>query len=89
MQCRPRGHSTWSEGVSLNVSRTGVLFHVEELIPQGTPVEMILAISSPTVDLPPADVMCTGRIVRTEYQTPPGTGPALAATIESYSFIRP
>jgi hypothetical protein len=55
----------------------------------GTPASSRLTLSGPIEDLPAADVMCTGRIVRAEHQTPDGSGPALAATIDSYSFVHP
>ena len=97
--CRRKGQEAWTEGFSVNVSRTGVLFQLEPVLPPGTPVEIILRLSEPTKDeivrtlpastdeLPPADVLCIGRIVRTESRRANSAGPALAATIESYSFM--
>jgi hypothetical protein len=85
---RPKGEGPWSDGRTLNVSRTGVLFHVDEPLPAGTPVEMVLFLSSAIFERSAADVLCSGRVVRTEAQTPTGYGPSLAATIDSYSFSR-
>jgi hypothetical protein len=76
--------------MSLNASRTGVLFEnqLDPLIALGTEVELIFAFSweadSP-VDM--ADVRCSGRIVRTYSTSSEGRGAVAAAAIERYSFI--
>jgi hypothetical protein len=85
---RRKGSGPWSEGVTLNVSRTGVLFHVHEPFPPGTPIEMVLSFSSAILERSAPNVLCSGRIVRTESQTPPIEGPVIAATIDSHAFSR-
>lgn len=99
VRCRPQGRKDWSEGTSLNVSRTGVLFTIDRVLPAGMPVEIILELSwttdeeiinelSPATAEAAADILCSGRIVRADYEPPLTATPALAATIESYSFLR-
>ena len=77
----------WLEGMSLNTSRTGVLFQSDRAMPVGTSIDMVLAVSwepIPSVDV--ADVVCTGCIVRVETGGPPDRPIALAATIDWYSL---
>ena len=86
---RPRGADGWLEGVSVNVSRSGVLMQTDRIPPAGTPIEIVIALSR--LDLPDdevADVACAGRVVRTE-RTRGGRLPCrVAATIDSYSLLR-
>jgi hypothetical protein len=84
---RPRSGSGWSEGVSVNASRSGVLFRAYELPAIGTEVEMIFALSwAASYPLDGADVSCAGRIVRADQRYPGGQ--AVASTIDSYSFLK-
>ena len=74
----------WDEGTTLNVSRSGILFSTKAPLPPGTPVEMVLWLSSDVLDMETsADVVCLGQVVRVEHKT---TDAALAATIASYRF---
>jgi hypothetical protein len=79
--------SGWLNATTENISRTGLLLHVDTVLQPNTPIEMI-------VDLPPVQgdagvkLVCHGEIVRTE---PPPTGgerPLMAATIARYRFNR-
>jgi len=84
---RRSGDATWSDAISLNVSRSGVLFRAGERPAVGTEVELIFGLSwDPDQLTEQADLICYGRIVRAEART--GEAGSLAATIESYSFIR-
>ena len=82
---RPRSREDWSKGTSVNTSRTGMLFQTDSLPAVGTEVEVIIGLSWETGAAEHADVKCTGRIVRTDERYP--GGPALASTIDSYSFL--
>jgi hypothetical protein len=85
---RPRGDSEWGEAVSVNASRSGVLFRSNRLLTVGTEIELILALSWETSSsVEAADVICSGRIVRAETGAADGKS-ALAATIESYEYLR-
>ena len=86
---RPRGTDEWLEGVSVNVSRSGVLIQTDRVLATGTPVEIIIALSR--LDIPDyevADVACAGRVVRTERARAGRLTCRVAATIDSYSLLR-
>ena len=78
--CRRRGQNDWIEGLTINASRSGILLRTDELLPEGTPIEMLVVFSSQVSDRLPRGVRCTGRIVRTD-------GTAQAATVDFYGFI--
>lgn len=83
---RSVGEKEWHEGVTENISRSGVLFRTPHILDVGTPVEMTFRLpAGPST--PP--IRCRGRVVRTvlpgRFQSPPG----MAATISAYRFVRP
>ena len=82
---RPRSRDNWSNGTSVNASRSGMLFRTDQLPAVGTEVELIIALSWEAEASENADIKCSGRIVRTN-ESDPG-GPAVASTIDSYSFL--
>jgi hypothetical protein len=87
---RRDGTSTWAEAVSVNASRSGVLFRCDgnPQIELGAPVEFIFGFSwEPSAAVEIADVRCSGRIVRTLPSGADDSGAMLAAAIDSYSFI--
>src|SRR5438034_7878144 len=78
----------WTEAVSVNASRSGVLFRCDQLLEVGTEIELILALSwESAAPVEAADVMCSGRIVRAETGGADDNS-ALAATIDNYAYIR-
>jgi hypothetical protein len=82
---RIKGEVEWSEAISVNASRSGVLFQTSGQAPVGTEVEMIFALAwetAPWVDV--ADVRCAGRVAR---QCLVGQSTAIAATIDRYMFL--
>jgi hypothetical protein len=81
---RPVGAGSWSEGLTENVSRSGVLFHAGRLLPVGTPLEMAIALPA-TPGSP--EILCRGRVVRASAAGADGR-PVLAATIAGYRFVR-
>jgi len=87
LRYRPIGEIGWIEAKTINVSRSGVLFEVDQLLPEETRIEM-------TFDLPVemgggsgAEVTCRGQIVRTIL--PPATDalPSVAVTITDYRSL--
>ncbi len=84
---RRRGDATWSDAVSVNVSRSGVLVRAEESPFMGAEVELIFGLSwHPDQAAQLADLICHGRIVRADASQL--NGRVFAATIDSYAFIR-
>ena len=85
VQYRGSGESDWYEGTTINMSRSGVLFHAANDLKPKTKLEM--RILFPSED-PPANVICWGRIVRKEPPHAPDPRPAVAAAILRYRFMR-
>ena len=87
--CRPAGGKTWTEGVTRNASRSGVLFQCPRPLAIGTAVELILGLSLAGVTPPEtADMLCEGYIVRAHADVTEDDTATLAATIARYSYLR-
>jgi hypothetical protein len=88
LRYRPSGDPQWREGRTENISRSGVLFRTDHLMPLQTPIEMLLALPAEVGGgEDAATVICRGRIVRTELPKGAeneGERPAVAATIAGY-----
>jgi hypothetical protein len=88
LRYRSAGESQWREGRTENISRSGVLFRADRLMPPQTRIEIVLALPAEVGGGDDAaTVICRGRIVRTELR--PGdaendAGPIVAATIAGY-----
>ena len=86
LRYRSAGTGAWTEARIENISRSGVLFRADRLLPVGTPVEMTFALRPGVLARP---VLCRGRVVRTVGASDP-LGPAgVAATIASFRFLKP
>jgi PilZ domain len=84
MRYRPTGERLWSEGLTENISRSGVLFRAEHPMPERAAIEMLLALPVEVGGGENAVVICRGRVVRTEPPRADDHRPALAATITGY-----
>ena len=88
LRYRQAGDPEWREGRTENISRSGVLFRTDHLMPLQTPIEMLLALPAEVVGgEDAATVICRGRVVRTEPAAPESEDdarPAVAATIAGY-----
>lgn len=82
---RPLGATDWNVGRIENISRSGVLFWTERLLPVETPLELLFVL--PLGDRAPG-VVCRGRIVRSVLAPSTDEAPGLAASISSYRFVR-
>lgn len=82
---RSAGAEQWSEGRIENISRSGVLFWTEQLLPVETPVELLFEL--PFGQMRPG-VVCCGRIVRAVSSLGGETSPIVAASISRYRFVR-
>ena len=82
---RALGGDDWHEGSSENMSRTGLLFRTDRLLPVSTAVEMLV-----TLPVGPggAEIRCRGSVVRAVPPASPDSLPALAATISNFRFLR-
>ena len=85
---RPVVDARWLEGLTENISRSGVLFRAEELVDLDTPIEFRVELPADAADGAQSEVLCSGRIVRSVGPRDLDTRPALAATIADYHFVR-
>lgn len=72
------------DAVTDNISASGILFHLDELLSPGTEVEFLIEIPEGTIGAQQtAAVHCTGRIVRSYLERSKAFA---AAVIDEYSF---
>jgi len=72
------------DAVTDNISASGILFHLDELLPLGTEVEFLIEIPEGVIGAQQtAAVHCTGRIVRSYFESSKAFA---AAVIDEYSF---
>jgi len=80
------GQDHWREGTTENISRSGMLFRAEEMIPANVQLEISLVLPAEIAGLAAAEVVCRGEIVRTTAPERPTMHPAVAAKILQYHF---
>ena len=80
------GDNAWREGTTENISRSGMLFRAEELIPTNVQLEINLVLPAEIAGLSAAEVVCRGEIVRAMQPEQPTMSPAVAAKILQYHF---
>ena len=86
LKYRPIGEDGWREGTTENISRSGMLFRAEEMIPANVQLEINLVLPAEIAGLSAAEVVCRGEVVRTVDAETPSMNPALAAKILQYHF---
>ena len=80
------GEADWSIGTTENISRSGILFRAQEMIPENAQLEINLVLPTEIAGLSSAEVVCRGEVVRTLQPEQPAAAPALAAKILQYHF---
>jgi hypothetical protein len=88
LRYRASGESDWSEGTTLNISRSGVFFRAEKEVDLKTVLEMRILFPEEIIGESPANVLCWGPVVRTEAPESPHGLPAVAVAIVRYRFAR-
>jgi CheY-like chemotaxis protein len=83
---RPLGENDWRAGTTENISRSGLLFRAEEMLPANIQLEINLVLPPEIAGLSAAEVVCRGEVVRTMEAEAPSMNPALAAKILQYHF---
>jgi hypothetical protein len=76
----------WHDGETHNISRSGLLFQAEDLLPANVQLEINLVLPAEIAGLSPTEVVCRGEIVRTVEPRAAEMPPALAAKILQYRF---
>jgi DNA-binding response OmpR family regulator len=86
LRYRQVGENDWREGKTENISRSGMLFRAEQIIPTNVQLEINLVLPAEIAGLSATEVTCRGEIVRTVDAPGPAMPPALAAKILQYHF---
>ncbi len=85
---RVPGDSQWRHGTTENISRSGLLFRTEQLIPPNERLEISLELPTDVFGMAAAEIFCRGEIVRQVDTQSEGASPVLAARILDYQFHR-
>ncbi len=80
------GEESWRQGTTEDISRSGLLFRVDQLLEPTTQVEISLVLPPEIAGLSAAEVVCRGEVVRTMQPESASGNPALAAKILQYHF---
>jgi PAS domain S-box-containing protein len=80
------GEGVWCNGITENISRSGMLFRADELIQPNAKLEINLVLPAEISGVTTAEVICHAEVVRTVELELPIVGPALAARILRYQF---
>jgi PAS domain S-box-containing protein len=80
------GERDWREGTTENISRSGMLFRAEEMVPPNALVEINMVLPVEIAGLAAAEVICRGEVVRALGPEKTSQLPALAAKILQYQF---
>jgi PAS domain S-box-containing protein len=86
LRYRMLGENDWRRGTTENISRSGMLFRAEEMIPPNAQLEINLVLPAEIAGLSAAEVVCRGEVVRATRPEQSPTHPALAAKILQYHF---
>ena len=86
MMFRQVGDTEWQQGLTANVSRTGVLFTTQTTMKPHTALEMRLVFPAEIVGQAAGQVVCRGEVIRSE-ASPLQEPRALAATIGSFRML--
>jgi PAS domain S-box-containing protein len=86
LRYRRLGENQWHQGTTENISRSGMLFKVDELLQPSVQLEINLVLPAEIAGLSPTEVVCRGEVVRTVEPQGEMLSPALAARILQYHF---
>ena len=84
---RRTGDSGWLEGQTENISCSGVLFRVDNALPDKANVELRLALPLEWGRVQPPEVFCRGRVVRTVSIPDDALSFGAVVRIEDYDFL--
>jgi hypothetical protein len=86
LRYRRLGEQGWRKGTTENISRSGLLFHAEELLQPNAQLEINLVLPAEIAGLAATEVVCRGEVVRSVESADTTVSPALAAKILQYRF---
>lgn len=85
---RELGDLTWLEGITENVSHSGVLFQSASALPLNTTLELRLQVTTPGKGKRPAEIRGKGVVVRVKQKDLPDTAAALAVAMRDCRISR-
>lgn len=85
---RGQGRKEWRNGITLNISKSGVLFLAEEALRPSTVVRIKMQLPAAIRGQAPGEILCDGRVIRVITGIASKDSPVLGATIHSYRLIR-
>jgi len=92
VQFRHRGSHEWSEGVSENISRSGLLFHAASALEVGSELELMLELPQELTGEADAPVACEAVVVRVEQVPATRTNKQvtykIACSVAQYRFLQ-
>ena len=88
LRYRIGGELAWTEGATINISRSGILFRTTKEIPPHTMLQMQVVFPGELTGYGSTNIFCWGPVVRNERTGAEGSGPRLAAAIIKYRFIQ-
>jgi len=86
LRYRRLGEQGWRKGTTENISRSGLLFHAEEMLQPSAQLEINLVLPVEIAGLAATEVVCRGEVVRSVTSPDSTISPALAAKILQYRF---
>ncbi len=86
LQYRESGEQTWHSGMTVNISRSGILFSAEEPLDPQTVLEMRIAFPPELTGEYETNVVCWGPVVRADSDPEDEDRRLLAASIFRYRF---
>jgi PAS domain S-box-containing protein len=86
LRYRRLGETDWHVGTTENISRSGMLFHTDNVLQPNSQLEINLVLPAEIAGLSGTEVVCRGEVVRTIERTGEAMSPALAARILQYHF---
>jgi two-component system cell cycle sensor histidine kinase/response regulator CckA len=86
LKYRRLDEKNWHDGETRNISRSGLLFQADDLLPPNVVLEINLVLPAEIAGLSATEVVCRGEVVRTVQPAGEEIPPALAAKILQYHF---
>ena len=86
---RTNSEEGWHTGTTKNISRSGMLFHGEDWAQPSTRIELSLLLPRQMGVFRAAEVLCQGKVTRSERRGIEEGGPLMAIQISHYRLVRP
>lgn len=88
LRFRVRKERKWREGVLQNISTSGLLLKTHQTCALGTSLEMRFVLPDNAYGKGAAELFCSGKVIRVEDPTEPGSEGFMAVAIERSRLVR-